>query len=85
MGKLKLCVSAWPDGAVSASLFETAQRKSVALRFFIMYNQNKKPFRAAAIRRDIMLHKLPKHPYARYAYHFTMIFIGAILAAIGLE
>ena len=32
-----------------------------------------------------MPHKLLKHPYARQAFHFTMIFIGAILAAIGLE
>jgi len=32
-----------------------------------------------------MPHELSKRRYARYVYHFAMIFIGAILAAIGLE
>ena len=32
-----------------------------------------------------MPHKLTKHPYARYVYHFAMIFIGSICAAVGLE
>jgi len=32
-----------------------------------------------------MRHKSPKHPVVLQAYHFSMIFIGSILAAIGLE